>query len=150
MPLNVALPSLSTEELFRFPVLDSRQKVFCWYIQTNPVLQAVSPSLHKVSSSPGNRFLHYGPAALKCTESACCSGEKKIQTCRRNSDGLGSGISGAHPACKGHLSPLFPIYFCRYLSLTWGCYCLHKFKNIFLSAGSEASPHAPHKFLLAL
>lgn len=77
-------------------------------------------------------------------------GKKKIQTCRRNSDGLGSGISGAHPACKGHLSPLFPIYFCRYLSLTWGCYCLHKFKNIFLSAGSEASPLAPHNFLLAL
>lgn len=72
MQLKVALPSLSTEELFRFPTLDSRQKVFCWYIQTNSVLEGVSPSLHKVSSLPGNRFLYYGRAALKCTESAGC------------------------------------------------------------------------------
>jgi len=104
------------------------------------VLEGVSRLLHTVSSLPESRLPHCGPAALKCTESAGCSGKKTTNLQYRV---LGAGIPGAHLACKRHSAPLFAIYFCQYLSLTAECYCLHKFKKVFLSAGSDARPRAP-------
>lgn len=78
---------------------------------------------------------------------------RKVQTeWWRNGHGLGVwGLeSRAHLACKQRSTSLFATSFCQYLSLTGECYCLHKVKKVFLTAGSDASLHAPHKFLLTL